>query len=184
MADQFDTTETHLLVQRALNEHESALIGYTASILNGDVERARDVVQDAMLKLCKADPEKVRENLKAWLFTICRNRAFDVLRKEQRLEFNNDKTLEWVVDDQPEPGYQSDLQDLSEQIWVLVEGLSPNYQDVLKLKFQHDCSYQQIAEITGLSIGNVGFILHNALRKLRSKLEKQLAQSPSSSTHR
>jgi RNA polymerase sigma factor (sigma-70 family) len=175
MSDQYDHSETHLLVERALKEHESALIGYTANILNGDVERARDVVQDALLKLCKADPAKVRENLKAWLFTICRNRAFDVLRKEQRLEFNNDKTLEWIADDQPEPGYQSDIQELSDQVWTLVEALSPNYQDVLKLKFQHDCSYQQIAEITGLTIGNVGFILHNALRKLRAKLEKQLA---------
>jgi RNA polymerase sigma-70 factor (ECF subfamily) len=83
--------------------------------------------------------------------------------------------LEWIADDQPEPGYQSDIQELSDQVWTLVEALSPNYQDVLKLKFQHDCSYQQIAEITGLTIGNVGFILHNALRKLRAKLEKQLA---------
>jgi len=182
MSDQFDTTETHLLVQRALKEHESALIGYTANILNGDVERARDVVQDALLKLCKADPAKVRDNLKAWLFTICRNRAFDVLRKEQRLEFNNEKALEWIAEDQPEPGYQSEIQELSDQVWVLVEDLSPNYQDVLKLKFQHDCSYQQISEITGLTIGNVGFILHNALRKLRSKLEKQLAHPPSPST--
>ncbi len=177
MADQFDTTETHLLVERALAEHESALIGYTAGILNGDVERARDVVQDAFLKLCKADPAKIRDNLKAWLFTICRNRAFDVLRKEQRIEFNNEKALEWVAEDQPDPAYQSDLQELSDQVWVLVEALTPNYQDVLKLKFQHDCSYQQIAEITGLTVGNVGFILHNALRKLRTKLEKQLAQS-------
>ena len=61
--------------------YESQLIAYAANILAGDFERARDVVQDAFLRLFQADPARVRENLKAWLYTVCRNRALDVLRK-------------------------------------------------------------------------------------------------------
>ncbi len=176
MPDQCEPSEAHLLVQRALQEHESALIGYTTGILNGDVERARDVVQDALLKLYLADPVKIRDNLKAWLYTVCRNRALDILRKEQRLDFGNEIVLDTARSVQPEPGQQADMHDLSDRVWDLVESLTPNQQEVLRLKFQHDCSYRQISEITGLSTGNVGFILHTALKLLRKKLERQFAQ--------
>ena len=178
MPDQRDSSEAHQLVQRALQEHESALIGYTTGILNGDAERARDIVQDAFLKLWVADHAKVRENLKAWLYTVCRNRALDVLRKDHRLDFGNDTALSLLPSQHEEPGHQADVQDLSDRVWELVESLTPNQQEVLKLKFQHDCSYQQIAEITDLTVGNVGFILHTSLKKLRLQLERQLARTP------
>jgi RNA polymerase sigma-70 factor (ECF subfamily) len=177
MSDQRDSNEAHQLVQRALKDHESALIGYTTGILNGDSERARDVVQDAFLKLWVADHAKVEENVKSWLYTVCRNRALDVLRKEQRLDFGNETALSLVPAQQQEPGHQADIQDLTDRVWELVESLTSNQQEVLKLKFQHDCSYQQIAEITGLSVGNVGFILHTSLKKLRHQLERQLART-------
>jgi RNA polymerase sigma-70 factor (ECF subfamily) len=177
MSDQRDSPEAHQLVQRALHDHESALIGYTTSILNGDAERARDVVQDAFLKLWVADHTKVQENVKSWLYTVCRNRALDVLRKEQRMDFGNEVALSLIPSQQQEPGHQADVHDLADRVWDLVESLTPNQQEVLKLKFQHDCSYQEIAEITGLSVGNIGFILHTCLKKLRRQLERQLAKT-------
>ena len=61
-------------VERALAEFESPLIGYAVTILH-DLERARDVVQDTFIRLCQQEPNKIRESLKTWLFTVCRNRA-------------------------------------------------------------------------------------------------------------
>ncbi|MFT5108831.1 MAG: RNA polymerase sigma factor (sigma-70 family), partial [Pseudoalteromonas tetraodonis] len=82
------------LVQRALKEFEGALIGYAASILR-DVERARDVVQDTFVKLYQQEPGKVAEPaLKSWLYTVCRNRSFDILRKEKRMSVVENETME------------------------------------------------------------------------------------------
>ena len=67
----------------ALERYEAPLVEYATRIL-GDVEHARDVVQDTFLKLCRAGPGKVRDHLAQWLFTVCRNRAYDVRRKEGR----------------------------------------------------------------------------------------------------
>ena len=39
-------------------------------------------MQDAFLRLCQADRAKVDGHLAAWLYTVCRNRAYDVRRKE------------------------------------------------------------------------------------------------------
>ncbi|MBV6501918.1 MAG: ECF RNA polymerase sigma factor SigL [Prosthecobacter sp.] len=167
--------EATLLVRRALDQHESNLIAYTAGILNGDVERAREVVQDALLKLYLTDPQRVRDSLKAWLFTVCRNRALDVLRKEQRLDVGNEDALGNAVSFDPDPSENAVSHELYERIWDLVEKLRPNQREVIRLKFMHDCSYQQIADITGLSVGNVGFIMHMAIKKLREHLNRELA---------
>jgi DNA-directed RNA polymerase specialized sigma24 family protein len=71
-------------VKQALVDFESPLIGYATTFLH-DAERARDVVQDTFIRLYQQDIDKVSGGLKAWLFTVCRNRALDVIRKEKRI---------------------------------------------------------------------------------------------------
>lgn len=170
--------EASLLVRRALDQYESSLIAYTAGILNGDVERARDVVQDSLLKLYLTDPDKVRDSLKAWLFTVCRNRALDILRKDHRLDLGNEDILDGAVSFDPNPAENADSNEMYARIWELVEKLRPNQREVIRLKFMHDCSYQEIADVTGLTVGNVGFIMHVAIKKLRELLNRELATRP------
>lgn len=171
-----DQDEASVLVRRALDQHESTLIAYTAGILGGDTERARDVVQDALLRLYLTEPDRVRENLKSWLFTVCRNRAFDILRKEQRLDIGNDDVIDAATDHEPDPAQSAGTQELYANIWLCVDRLRPNQREVVRLKFLHDCSYQEIAGITGLSVGNVGFIMHHAIKKLRELIGRDMAE--------
>ncbi len=175
--------EASVLVRRALDQHESTLIAYTAGILGGDIERARDVVQDAMLRLYLTEPERVRENLKSWLFTVCRNRAYDILRKERRLDLGDEETIGAVADHEPDPAQHAGMRELYERVWSCVDRLRPNQREVVRLKFLHDCSYQEIAGITGLSVGNVGFIMHHAIRKLRELLNHDMNEQPHTPTH-
>lgn len=171
--------EASVLVRRALDQHESTLIAYTTGILGGDTERARDVVQDAMLRLYLTEPDKVRDNLKSWLFTVCRNRAFDILRKEHRLDLGNEDLIDAAPDHEPDPAESAIMQELYERVWRSVDRLRPNQREVVRLKFLHDCSYQEIAGITGLSVGNVGFIMHHAIKKLRELLSRDMAEDHS-----
>jgi RNA polymerase sigma-70 factor (ECF subfamily) len=164
------------LVRRALDQHESNLIAYAASILGGDIERGRDVVQDSLLKLYLTEPARVRDNLKSWLYTVCRNRAFDILRKDHRLDLGDDEILEAAPCHDPDPGHLAIQRELYEHVWRCVDLLRPNQREVIRLKFLHDCSYQEIAGITGLTVGNVGFIMHHAIRKLRDLLAEEAAQ--------
>lgn len=48
--------------------------------------------------------------------------------------------------------------------------LSPRQQEVLRLRMAAGLSYGEIAEVTGMTVGNVGFHLHEAIRSLRQKL--------------
>ena len=71
-------------IEAALKQHESNLIRYATWILS-DGERAREVVQETFLRLCKETPERIDDHLPQWLFTVCRNLAFDVRKKENRM---------------------------------------------------------------------------------------------------
>ena len=165
--------EASLLVRRALDQYESTLIAYTAGILSGDVEKARDVVQDSLLKLYLTDPAKVRDSLKAWLFTVCRNRALDVLRKDHRMDWGNEDALDAAPSFDLDPSESADSNELHARIWELVEKLRPNQREVIRLKFQNELSYREIADVTQLSVTNVGFLLHTGLKKLRELLREQ-----------
>lgn len=98
-----------------------------------------------------------------------------MLRKDQRLDLGNEDALGLAVSHDPDPSENAVSSELYERIWDLVENLRPNQKEIIRLKFMHDCSYQQIADITGLSVGNVGFIMHMAIKKLRELLNRELA---------
>ena len=177
MIDQSDPVEKiREIVERALRDYESALVYYVAGLLKGDHERARDVVQDSFMRLCNQDPEQIEENVKAWLYTVARNRAFDVIRKESRMV-----SSELVPDSEDvegvDPANVSSRRDQTRQILRWVEDLPHNQKEVVLLRFQQNMSYKEIAEVTGLKTGNVGFLLHTGLKTLRMRLEQRRANS-------
>ncbi|MFN0126095.1 MAG: RNA polymerase sigma factor [Verrucomicrobiales bacterium] len=158
------------LVQRALRDYEGGLVGYACSIL-GDPDRARDVVQDTFIRLWDQEPAKISENLKPWLYTVCRNRALDVLRRHKRVVELDELSLERQEETSPNPREKLANREAAGEILRFVDRLPANQREVIRLKFQADLSYKEIAELTGLSVTNVGFLLHTALKRLRTLLE-------------
>lgn len=59
------------------------------------------------------------------------------------------------------------LGDSGAKVMRLLDRLPDNQQEVIRLKFQNDLSYREISEITGLSVSNVGFLLHVGIKRLR-----------------
>ena len=51
-----------------------------------------------------------------------------------------------------------------------LETLPPNQREVIRLKFLHGHSYREISQLTQLTEGNVGFLIHTGLKTLRRKL--------------
>ncbi len=153
-------------VEQAMLDYESPLIGYAATILN-DPDLARDVVQDTFLRLCQQDPAKVEDSLKSWLFTVCRNRALDILRKEKRNQPLDEIQWRKVAGPGLQPDELAEQQERRTQLTGFLDRLKPNQREVIILKFQHGLSYREIQEATGLSSGNIGFLIHTGLKRLR-----------------
>lgn len=160
-------------IERAMADYESPLVGYAMNILH-DLERARDVVQDTFIRLCQQDVSRLSDGLKTWLFTVCRNRAYDVLRKEKRTVFGEEEKILATPSDAPAPDRAADFDERYAQVSQAMQRLSINQREVIQLKFTQGLSYQEIAAITGLTEGNIGFLIHTGLKRLRSLLPGDL----------
>lgn len=151
-------------IRQAVEQHSSALTLY-ATHLVGSLDRARDAVQDTFIKLCKQPREEVEHKLKEWLYVVCRNRALDIARKENRMS-------EFTEQHEPIALEETALEqkERAEGLLDALETLPPNQREVIRLKFLHGHSYREISGITELSQGNVGFLIHTGLKTLRRKL--------------
>jgi RNA polymerase sigma factor (sigma-70 family) len=157
----------------ALQEYESRLVRYATWIL-GDLERAREVVQETFLKLCKENQSRVSGHLAQWLFTVCRNLAFDVRKKENRMSPLGDAEAVGAIFDRPLQNIERE--ETMSQVQRVMETLPKNQREVIILKFQHDLSYKEISEITKLSVTNVGFLIHTGIKTLRKELLAESAK--------
>ena len=161
-----DATQTTWIVS-ALERYERHLVRYATWIL-GDIDRAREVVQETFLRLCTQNQARVSGHLAQWLFAVCRNLAFDVQKKENRMSSLNDAETVGAVYDRPVQNIEREQ--AMTQVLRIMETLPKNQREVLRLKFQHDLSYKEISVVTNLSVTNVGFLIHTAIKTLRKEL--------------
>jgi RNA polymerase sigma-70 factor, ECF subfamily len=130
-------------------------------------EEAEDAVQDAFVKAWKArwhvrSPEK----FPAWLATIVRNRAHDVLMRrrtipleEQFNEIPRDQAQFWLADAER---YQ--------QVHAALATLPELYRSVIALRYLEEMDYATIEHTIGLSNGALRGILGRALAAMRKRL--------------
>src|SRR2546421_4298634 len=127
-------------VEELLRRFEVPLLQY-ATRITGNTERARDVVQETFIKLQRngaVAPEKTA----TWLFTVCRNGALNVCRKERRLIYLDEEIIEWRRDEKPMPFERMEQREAGGFLMKILATLPARQQEVLQLKFQNDLSYQ------------------------------------------
>ena len=140
-----------------------------ATRITGDRDRARDVVQETFVQFERKCVQLNNGEPATWLFTVCRNRALNVCRKEKRMLYLDEELIESREDEQPMPYEQLEQKEAAGFLLRIVATLPARQQEVIQLKFQNDLSYQQIAEITKTSANNVGVLIHTALKTLRQR---------------
>lgn len=155
-------------MRATVDAHAADLTRYAASIL-GDADAARDVVQDAFLRLWRAERESWEGHLRPWLFRVCRNRALDFRRKGGRVKQLDEATVATEPAEGPGPEQVAEDRDSHARVMELMRDLPENQREVVRLKFQNGLSYKEIAGVTELTVSNVGFLLHTALQTLRAR---------------
>src|SRR6266403_2942749 len=153
--------------EKLLRRFEVPLLQY-ATRITGNNERARDVVQETFIKF-QRNGAVASDKTATWLFTVCRNGALNVCRKERRVMFLDEEIIESHEDEQPMPFERMEQREASGFLTKILATLPPRQQEVLQLKFQNDLSYQEIAEVTKTTKNSVGVLIHTALKTLRQK---------------
>lgn len=165
-------------IQAAIERFERPLVAY-ARRLCGDLESARDVVQDVFLKLCDADRASVEASLREWLFTVCRHRALDERRRASRRQavrtHPNEQGAGVDLGPSAELGPDATYEHKETVGRMLTElaRLPERQREALRLKFQHGLSYQEIGRVLETSVGNVGYLIHVGLKAMRERFTNE-----------
>jgi RNA polymerase sigma-70 factor (ECF subfamily) len=150
-----------------LASFEASLLRHAAAVV-GSAAAAQDVVQESFLRLL-ANGQPI-ENLSAWLHRVTHNLAVDHLRKESRLRKLHLAAAPRTEPVAPSPADDMDKREAHALLQDELERLSANERAVLALKIKEGRSYQEISEMTGLSVSNVGYLIHQGLKKLTARL--------------
>jgi RNA polymerase sigma factor (sigma-70 family) len=155
-------------VEAAVGEYEKRLVGYAFQVTR-DLERARDVVQETFIRLCRADIPRIKDYLAPWLYRVCRNLSLDVRRKESRMSHLTDVQTESSVSDCPTPSEVVEDRERAATVFKMLSSLPPNQQEAIRLKFREGLKYREIAQVMDVSISNVGFLIHKGMNAVKEK---------------
>ena len=155
-----------------VNHYEAALLRYASRLLANN-DSAQDVVQNAFIKLYNKwhDAMTPSSAISSWLYRVVHNEAVDMIRREsRRRELHLRESSEHPDYAAPNRGCGLHISEDAERAAVALEQLSERDRQIVILKVYEDMSYSEISEITGLSSGNIGYILHHAMKKLAAKM--------------
>jgi len=157
-------------------------------LLNDQAE-ACDVVQEVFLKVFRNIGNfRVQSSLKTWIYRITVNEAhnarrwfFRHRRKEVELDTNPEDTRSWkeMIPDSSRSPYDVTLE--SEQhvmIEAALERINPIFREAVVLRDITDMSYEEIAEVLGVSLGTVKSRILRGREALREELAGSLKSRP------
>jgi RNA polymerase sigma-70 factor (ECF subfamily) len=156
-------------VRDALERFEGPLLLYAARLLR-DPHGAQDVVQEAFLRLLRADRAAVEPRLPGWLYAVARNLALDRMRRERWMERPDSAVLETRAGPGDDPADRAAARDAAAAALRALESLPEKQREALRLRLQHGLSYREIAEVMDATVNHVGVLLHEGLKALRRRL--------------
>jgi RNA polymerase sigma-70 factor (ECF subfamily) len=136
-----------------------------------DPALAEEVTQDAFLALWRRpgafDP--ARGNLLGFLLAIARNKAIDLVRREESLKRTRDALM---AEAESDPAVSDDAPRIEEreEITRALRELSPVHREAIVLAYYGGRTYREVATELGIPEGTAKTRLRDGLMKLRESL--------------
>ncbi len=143
----------------------------------GDVETARELTADVFQRLIQVvcGGKTVPENTRAWLYQAAHNIVIDEYRRRQHRQHL--QLDEAIIDNRADPAEEAHKKMAAERVRTALKLLTPEQQQVIALKFFEGFTNQEIAEITGRSIGAVKALQHRGLSTLQQSLNPTVREN-------
>ncbi|RME58585.1 MAG: sigma-70 family RNA polymerase sigma factor [Caldilineae bacterium] len=147
----------------------------------GNPEEAEDAAQETFLRAyTRLHQYNPAHKFSTWLFSIANHHCIDRLRR-RRLNVTpiEDSPLVYTLEsERPRPEERLLAAEEAREIQALIDKLEPEYRTPLVLRYWHDCSYQEIADIMEISLAAVKSRLFRARQKLAQIYEESQQQTP------
>ena len=149
------------------------VIGFLYDLVSNR-ELAEELTQETFVRAYRNLATRREETkLSTWLFGIARNVAREALRARARANHQldlEDKAVLSLSDPEPVPVDRLLGKELNEVVQRSLAALDEDKRLVFTLKVFQQCSYEEIAEITGFSIAKLKTDLHRARSEMRRRI--------------
>ena len=140
-------------------------------------EAAQEAFIRAYTRLDSYDPKR---KFSTWMLSITSNYCIDLLRKRRGIMLSIDEPLPphpaLMSDSDKRPERQVMLSEQQEMVQLLLAELSEDYRQAVVLRYWHDLSYEEIAEIMNTTISAIKSRLFRARRQLAEiSMERELS---------
>ena len=126
-----------------------------------DDEAAKDAAQDVFVAAYKGISYLRNDSaLRRWLYRICKNHCLNIIRKRK---------LERELRPDTSGDVTSDMT-LTVTLREMISELDDQFQEVIILRYYHDLTYEQIAEVLEVSLSTVKVRLFRAKSELKRML--------------
>jgi RNA polymerase sigma-70 factor (ECF subfamily) len=161
-------------IETLVRQYEGSVFRLALSIV-GDTAEANEITQDTFIAALRAMPAyEEQKSFKAWLFTIAVNQSRSHLRKRKTLErLKASLTTLFHVEFQKQalPEEMVIQNEKESALWTALQQMDERHRTVVVLRYFHELSVTEIAEILSINEGTVHSRLYNAREKLKSALE-------------
>ncbi len=149
---------------------KNKLFRYANRMLHNQ-EEAQDVVQDVFLKLwSKKDELGKYRSVEAFSIIITRNLCLDKLKSHKWKETSISR--DFNASDMKNPYSIQELSDTIDKVNLIISELPGQQKEIMQLRDIEQMDYDEISEITKLSMNNIRVILSRARKKVRDELIK------------
>ncbi len=158
---------------RVLVERYEERAVYTARAVVGNLETAREVAQEAFLKVyAHRDRFDMKRKFSSWFYRILRNLAVDRVRRQSAGSPGAAAELvgDWDAGLRG-PAAEASLRERRNEVHRVLTDLPAKFREVLVLRDLERLSCQEIADRVGLTAGTVRWRLHHARKLFRHRWE-------------
>ena len=139
----------------------------------GNEADADEVAQEAFLSAWKALPNfRGDSRFSTWLYQLTSHAAIDLMRREKRQIAAEDITEVSASDPGPSPQQQAERSETRQAVRDAMGQLSPEYRQIVVLRFLQELSYEEIGAVLKLPPGTVKSRLNRAKSQLKDILSK------------
>jgi len=168
-------------VEQLVREYQPQLFRLALSILDDGSDNshadAQETTQDALLAALRSlDSYRGEAKLSTWLFSITVNLCRNCLRSRQRRSRVRRifQALTTPIDESPARPEDVIIQkQANSSLFGIVQSLNEKHRIPIILRYYHDCSIAEIAQILDIPEGTVHSRLNTARKRLRNWLESQ-----------
>lgn len=144
----------------------------------GNVDDALDLMQEVFLGMYRnLDEFRGQAQLSTWLFRVAHNKAIDLARRRSVRPVLNAQAdydeLQELGSDQPTPDEQLEARQGDDRVRVLLSQLPIAQRMVVELKIYQELTFDEIADLSGISANTAKTRFYTALKKIRELMEAE-----------